>query len=67
MLAAPIIALLVVAAILVLLLVCVKSPDFLYPTIEQIEEVAVPFTIVNSDDLDEETDDADDITAESTI
>ena len=64
MLAAPIIALLVVAAILVLLLICVKSPDFLYPTMEQIEEISIPFTIIDNDDFE---DNADDITAESVI
>ena len=64
MLAAPIIALLVVAAILVLLLLCVKSPDFLYPTVEQIEEISTPFTIIDNDDFEEN---ADDITTESAI
>ena len=64
MLAAPIIALLVVAAILVLLLICVKSPDFLYPTIEQIEELSTPFTIIDHDDFE---DNADNVATESTI
>ena len=51
MLAAGIIALVVVSSILGLLLLCIKSPDFVYPSIEEIKETAgvTSFTIDNDD------------------
>ena len=49
MLPAAIVALIVVSSVLGLLLLCIKSPDFVYPTIEDIKETAVgvSFTIDN--------------------
>ena len=57
MLAAGIIALIVVSSILGLLLLCIKSPDLVYPTMEEIREtaVSVPFTIDNDDSDNEQT------------
>ena len=54
MLPAAIIALIVVSSVLGLLLLCIKSPDFVYPTIEEIQETAVgvSFTIDNDAESD---------------